>query len=159
ALFLATIPVFADSQVRIVRLSNVEGTVKVDRNTGEGYENAFLNMPMVEGMKLATKDDGRAEIEFEDGSTLRVTSKSSVQFTALSLRDSGVRVTTVTLRTGQAYVNYLAEQKDEEFKIAFSNETIPLTRAAHIRVEVDSADAVVAVFKGDVQVQGPSGTV
>src|SRR5262249_50069625 len=132
ALFLATIPVFADSQVRIVRLSNVEGTVKVDRNTGEGYENAFLNMPMVEGMKLATKDARRAEIEFEDRSTPHGTSKSSVEFTALSLRDSGVRVTTVTLRTGQAYVNYLAKQKDEEFKIAFSNETIPLTRAAHI---------------------------
>jgi len=158
ALFLATIPAFADSQVRIVRLSNVEGTVKVDRNTGEGYENAFLNMPMVEGMKLATKDDGRAEIEFEDGSTLRVTPKTTLEFMALSLRDSGARVTIMTLRAGQAYVNYLAKQKEEEFKIAFSNETIPLTRAAHLRVDVDSGDAVVAVFKGDVQVQGPSGT-
>jgi len=158
-LVLAAIPAFADSQARIVRLSSVEGTVKVDRNTGEGYENAFLNMPMVEGMKLATKDDGRAEIEFEDGSTVRVTPKTTLDFTALSLRDSGARVTTVTVRTGQAYVNYLGKQKDEEFKVAFSDETIPLSRAAHIRVDVDSSDAVVAVFKGDVQVQGPSGTV
>jgi hypothetical protein len=159
ALVLAAIPAFADSQVRIVRLSNVEGSVKVDRNTGTGYENAFLNMPMVEGMKLATNDDGRAEIEFEDGTTVRVTPKSTLEFTALSLRDSGARVTTVTLRAGQAYVNFLAKQKDEEFTIAFGNETIPLTRDAHIRVDVDSSNAVVAVFKGDLQVQGPSGTV
>src|SRR4030095_4352986 len=103
-LAVSALPAFADSQVRIVRLSNVEGTVKVDRNSGEGYENAFLNMPMVEGMKLATKDDGRAEIEFEDGSALRLTPKSAVEFTTLALRDSGARVTTLTLRTGQAYV-------------------------------------------------------
>src|SRR4030095_5099104 len=158
-LAVSALPAFADSQVRIVRLSNVEGTVKVDRNNGSGYENAFLNMPMVEGMKLATKDDGRAEIEFEDGSTVRVTPKTSLEFSALSLRDSGARVTTVTVRAGQAYVNFLAKQKDEEFRVAFSNETIPLTRDAHIRVDVDSSDAVVAVFKGDIQVQGPSGTV
>src|SRR5882762_9339014 len=101
ALGLAALPALADSQVRIVRLSNVEGTVKVDRNTGQGYENAFLNMPMVEGMKLGTKDDGRAEIEFEDGSTLRITPKSTLEFTALALRDSGSRVSTLTLRTGQ----------------------------------------------------------
>src|SRR4030095_4759568 len=101
------------------------------------YENAFLNMPMVEGMKLATKDDGRAEIEFEDGSALRLTPKSAVEFTTLALRDSGARVTTLTLRTGQAYVNYLAKQKDDEFKIAFSNEIVPLTRDAHMRLVTD----------------------
>ncbi len=158
-LAVSALPAFADSQVRIVRLSNVEGSVKVDRNTGEGYENAFLNMPMVEGMKLATKDDGRAEIEFEDGSTLRLTPKSALEFTALALRDSGARVTTLTLRTGQAYVNYVAKQKNDEFKIAFSNEVVPLTREAHLRLDIDASDAVLAVFKGDVQVQSPSGTV
>ncbi len=159
ALGLAALPALADSQVRIVRLSNVEGTVKVDRNTGQGYENAFLNMPMVEGMKLATKDDGRAEIEFEDGSTLRITPKSTLEFTALALRDSGSRVSTLTLRTGQAYVNYLAKQKDDQFTLALGSETVPLTRPVHFRLDVDASDAVVAVFKGDLQVQSPSGTV
>jgi hypothetical protein len=158
-LIFSTLPVFADSQVRIVRLSNVEGTVKVDRNTGDGYENAFLNMPMVQGMKLATQDNGRAEVEFEDGSTLRITPKTTVEFTALALRDSGSRVTTITMQTGQAYVNYLAKQKDEEFKVAFGNEVAPLTRAAHFRLDVEKSDSVLAVFNGDVQVQGPSGTV
>ncbi len=43
--------------------------------------------------------------------------------------------------------------------MAFSSETIPLTRPAHFRLDVDPSDAVVAVFKGDLQVQSPSGTV
>ncbi len=158
-LVLASVPVFADSQVRIVRLSNVEGTVKVDRNTGQGYENAFLNMPMVEGMKLATKDNGRAEVEFEDGTTLRITPRSTLEFTALALRDSGDRMSTLTVQTGQVYVNYLAKQKGEEFKVAFSHEVVPLTSAVHFRLDVDAGDAVLAVFKGDLQVQSPSGDV
>src|SRR5882762_633249 len=159
ALALMVTPAFADSQVRIVRLSNVEGTVQVDRNAGKGYENAFLNMPMVEGMKLATKDNGRAEVEFEDGSTLRITPKSSMEFTKLSVRDPGGRVSTLTLRTGQAYVNYLAKQKDDEFTLAFSNETVPLTRPVHFRLDVDPSDAVLSVFKGDLEVQSASGPV
>src|SRR5215468_6091154 len=83
AAMLVCLPAFADSQARIVRLSNVEGAVVVDRNSGQGYENAFLNMPIVQGMKVATKDDGRAEIEFEDGSTVRVGPKSTLEFSAL----------------------------------------------------------------------------
>ena len=85
---LVTIPAVAESHVRIVRLSDVQGAVEVDRGAGQGYEKAFLNMPMVEGMKLATKADGRAEVEFEDGSAVRITPNTRVDFSALSLQDS-----------------------------------------------------------------------
>src|SRR5437016_2859948 len=64
---LLPLPALANSQARIVRLSDVEGTVQIDRDAGQGYERAFLNMPIVQGTKLWTKDDGRAEVEFEDG--------------------------------------------------------------------------------------------
>src|SRR5947208_13442452 len=65
AALLLTLPAFADSQVRIVRLSQVGGDVQADRNTGQGFEKAFLNMPVTQGMKLRTNRDGRAEIEFK----------------------------------------------------------------------------------------------
>src|SRR6266851_3544056 len=84
---LLAVPSFADSQVRIVRLSDVEATVQIDRNTGQGYEKAFLNSPITEGTKLRTDKDARAEVEFEDGSTLRITPSTVVEFPVLSLRD------------------------------------------------------------------------
>src|SRR5438477_13165491 len=90
ALVLA-VPAFADSQVRIVRLSQVDGAVQADRNTGQGFEKAFLNMPVTQGMKLRTNADGRAEIEFEDGSTLRMVPHTIVVFPELLLRDSGAQ--------------------------------------------------------------------
>jgi len=86
-----TVSAFADSQVRVVRLSEVQGDVKIDRNLGQGYEKAFLNLPITQGVKLQTKNDGRAEVEFEDGSTLRITPDTVIEFPQLFLHDSGPR--------------------------------------------------------------------
>src|SRR3984885_1011907 len=96
---------FADSQVRVVRLSEVQGDVKIDRNLGQGYEKAFLNLPITQGVKLQTNGNGRAEVEFEDGSTLRITPDTVIEFPQLSLRDSGNKVSTVHLREGTVYLN------------------------------------------------------
>ena len=41
----SAVPASAASQVRIVRLSDVQGSVQIDKNTGLGFENAFLNLP------------------------------------------------------------------------------------------------------------------
>src|SRR5437588_4744521 len=102
-LFLLKTPVFADSQARVVRLSSVEGNVQVDRESGQGYEKAFLNMPITQGNKLRTNEDGRAEVEFEDGSTFRVTPNSVLEFPQLSLRDSGAKASTVDIKQGTTY--------------------------------------------------------
>ena len=68
---LLALPAAADSQVRIVRLSDVQGRVQIDKNSGFGFENAFTNLPVMQGIQLRTGANGRAEVEFEDGSTLR----------------------------------------------------------------------------------------
>jgi len=153
-----TLPAFADSQARVVRLSEVQGDVQVDRNAGQGLEKAFLNLPISQGVKLQTGKDGRAEVEFEDGSTLRVTPETVITFPQLSLRDSGAKVSTVHLQEGSAYVNF-AGSKDDEFTLTFAHEKLALAHSAHLRLEMGDADATLAVFNGEVQVQGDAGTV
>ena len=96
---LATASAFADSQARVVRLGDAQGDVRVDRNTGQGYEKAFLNLPLTQGMKIQTGDDGRAALELEDGSTLRLTPNTVLEIPQLSLRDSGIKVSTCLLYT------------------------------------------------------------
>ena len=44
---LLTVRSFATSQIRIVRWSDVHGDVQIDRDTGQGYEKAFLNLPLL----------------------------------------------------------------------------------------------------------------
>ncbi len=112
-----TVPSFADSQARVVRLSDVQGDVQIDRNVGQGLEKAFLNLPITQGAKVQVGKDGRAEVEFEDGSTLRVTPNTVIDFPQLSLRDSGTKVSAVHLQEGTAYVNF-AGAKDDEFTLS-----------------------------------------
>jgi FecR protein len=149
---------FADSQARIVRLSQVDGSVQVDRNAGQGYEKAFLNLPITQGTKIRTERGGRAEVEFEDGSTLRITPGTVVEFPELSLRDSGGRANAVKIGEGQAYLNFKGT-KDDEFILFFGREKLTLTKPAHLRVQMADLDATMALFKGDVEVSGPAGTV
>jgi hypothetical protein len=155
---LLAVPAAADSQARIVRLSDVQGTVQIDKNTGLGFESAFANLPITQGTKLRTRENGRAEIEFEDGSTLRLAPNTSVEFGTLGLSDAGKHISTVDLLEGKAYVNWLGKTGDE-FTLNFSQEKLKLTQAAHFRVARSTSMAEIASFKNDLEVVGPSGPV
>jgi FecR protein len=155
---LLALPAAADSQARIVRLSDVKGGVQINKNTGYGFENAFLNLPITQGTQLRTRDNGRAEIEFEDGSTLRVAPGATVQFSTLGLSDAGQHFSTVTLMQGRAYVSWLGKSGDK-FTLNFGQEKVELTQAAHFRVAASASGAEVANFKNDLSVTSPSGTV
>lgn len=158
SLFACSVFAFADSQVRIVRLSTVDGTVQVNRNTGAGFEKAVINLPITQGVKLRTQSDGRAEVEFEDGSTLRLAPDAAVDFPQLLLRDSGVKISSVNIQSGTVYVNF-GGAKNDELTLSFGNEKLAFNHPAHLRVEMEPDGITVAVFKGDVQIQGPSGAI
>jgi uncharacterized protein DUF6600/FecR-like protein len=151
---LVALPAFAESQARIVRLSDVHGQVQIDKNTGLGFENAFANLPITQGTQLRTSSNGRAEIEFEDGSSMRLAPDTSVEFSRLGLSDSGKRISQVQLVQGLAYVDWLGK---DDFNLNFSRESISLDHAAHFRVDATPQATDLAVFKGDVNVDGPSG--
>jgi len=156
---LLALPALADSQARIVRLSDVQGSVEIDKNAGLGYENAFANLPVTQGARLHTRANARAEIEFEDGSTIRLTPNTTVEFNKLGLSDAGKRIDGVNLVQGKAYVDWLGKSGDE-FTLSFSQEKVQLSNApAHFRVVSASTSAEVASFKNDLEVVGPSGTV
>ncbi|HXF14481.1 MAG TPA: DUF6600 domain-containing protein [Terriglobales bacterium] len=154
---VASISAMADSHVRIVRLSYIEGGVQISRGAGGAYEKAIVNLPITEGARIKTSD-GRAEVEFEDGSTLRIVADSTVEFPQLSLRDSGAKVSEVKVTSGTAYVNFTGT-KNDEFSVDFDNKKIALARAAHLRIILGDEDSSLAVFKGLVQVDSPSGTI
>jgi hypothetical protein len=153
---LHALPALADSQARIVRLSDVQGSVQINKNTGMGFENAFLNLPITQGVQVRTRDRGRAEIEFEDGSTLRLTPNTTVEFSTLGLDDAGKRISAIYLVEGLAYVNWIGK---DDFSLNFSREKISLDHAGHFRVDTSLEVVSLAVFKGDVEVEGPAGKI
>jgi len=139
-----------DTNVRIVRLSFSSGDVQLDR--GQGFERAILNTPVVQGNRLTTRgDDALAEVEFEDGSALRLTPGTTVEFWELSLRSSGEKVSSVTLENGTAYFDIHNRMGD--FRVSFGGQEITVPRAARFRVLGDNGDFKVAVYHGDVNVR------
>jgi Family of unknown function (DUF6600)/FecR protein len=105
---------YADSgHARIVRLSLVQGDVRFARDVkgdpladGHGdWEAAVLNLPIRQGYVVAT-DNGRAEVEFENGAMAFLAENSVLEFYDLSSEDGGF-TTRLILRQGSAefYVN------------------------------------------------------
>jgi hypothetical protein len=157
----------AESKVRIVRLSDVEGPVQIERAAGDGFGKAFINLPIIEGSTLKTGKDGRAEIEFEDGSALRLAPDSEVTFTHLALGDDGQKLDTVQLVSGTVYAslhpknsrdkNKANEKTGDQFLLNFGDESIAVSEAAHFRLRIDDSRAILAVFKGKINAASPSG--
>jgi len=151
----------AESKARIVRLSEVQGTVRIDRATGDGFDKAFLNLPVIEGSRVRTGKDGRAEVEFEDGSALRLAPDSEVDFIRLALGDDGQKLSTVRLVSGTVYADLhpkkAGQKTGDQFLLNFARESITVPEAAHFRVELADTTATLAVFKGKLSATTPSG--
>ena len=93
-------PEAVTQNVRVVRLSDVEGTVQIVRNNQTEFSHAVMNMPLTEGTQIETGPDGRAEIEFEDGSVTRITPNSSLTLAKLSTSSTGTLETTLDQSKG-----------------------------------------------------------
>jgi FecR protein len=146
-----------DSHVRIVRLSDVRGTVKMDRTTGQGLEQAIQNMPIVEKGKIETSTDALASVEFEDQSTMGLVPESLVEFPQLVRRESGGTATTVKLVRGTMYVN-LQGTKGNTFVVQAGENNVTVMPGTRLRLETNPAGAgMLSVFSGSAQVQGAAG--
>ena len=144
-----------DIQPRAVRLSEMQGEVKVDRNLGSGFEDALLNLPITQGMKLGT-GAGLAEVEFEDNSLLLLTPYTTVEFPLLALQGSGSTASTIDVERGEVYVD-LARKAGNEFRLVFGSDNVLLEPSSHVRLQLTSDRASLAVISGKVQVQSPAG--
>jgi hypothetical protein len=143
---------YADSQARIVRLSYVEGDVQL-AHTGSGFENATLNVPIVQGDQLRAGSSGWAEVEFEDGSTIRLSPGTVLIFSDLRLLSNGGTSTSVDVDQGEA--EFKVNRHDQgEFNVTVRNKTIVLKHSSRFRVTTLNSDPLeVAVWKGEVGVQ------
>lgn len=148
------------SKVRIVRLSEVRGTVQLDRGVGDGFQPAIINMPVVEQNVLKTSV-GVAEVEFENSSTLRLGPNSEVEFILLGRTAQGATVTTVQLVKGIAYASIVktSGKAPNVFDLSFGDRNIHLQPDTHVRLEVSGQQAELAVLKGKVELPDPNQTI
>jgi hypothetical protein len=134
---------------QIVRLSYVEGDVRISRaklaakqdGVSTGWEQAVANLPIQSGYSLVT-GTGRAEIEFEDSSTVYLADNSVLTFAELTTTE-GVPYTEIALLSGTATVNVHPIAEGEWFKVDTPSDTISLAYPRKAVWRIDSyLDAV-----------------
>jgi hypothetical protein len=136
---------------QIVRLSYVQGDVRFSRGDRKGpdlstpWEQAIANLPILANYSIAT-GNGRAEIEFEYGSTLYLAENSVLLFRSLSVTD-GVPQTEMELVTGTATVSF-HPIPSEVFGLLTPTEGVPFLLASLTRVD-SYLDGVTIQTRGD----------
>jgi hypothetical protein len=148
-------PQDGSSGVRAARLSFLQGTVNVDHIDNTGSDPAQINMPLPQGVRVSTGQDGQAEIEFEDGSVVRLTPNSSLELTTLTADVNGNLTTNLTLGNGLMYAELRAADKFAYSIAAGGVEVSPVVNAT-LRIDMDKPPAVVSVLDGTAQVDGGS---
>ncbi|MBV8632077.1 MAG: FecR domain-containing protein, partial [Silvibacterium sp.] len=140
----------AANDVRAVRLSDVEGKVQVFNGADLAFDQAFQNMPVMEGMRFVTADDGRVEVQFEDGSVARVTPNSSITLSQLRRDGEGTTITTIDADTGLTY--YELNGRGGRYSVRLGPNAVIPADSAIFRVNLDKDPADLAVTHGSVHV-------
>ncbi len=137
---------------RAVRLSYVDGQVKLSQGDQVLADKAVVNTPLFEGMQLTTADDGKAEIEFEDGSVARLAPDSSLTLSVL--HGSGASADAeLNLNVGLAYFEFQGGGQAGQFSVRFGSSVATPSGFTALRVDIDSPPGSLAVFSGNAHIE------
>src|SRR5271168_3523242 len=157
-LFAGIHPAVADSShARVIRLSIVQGDVRFTREAhGDPladqkaqWETAQANLPVRQGYVVAT-DNGRAEVEFENGAMAFLNENSVVEFFDLSLED-GARTTRLVLRQGSASF-YVNPSNGDYFSVTGGDFTVEASGKSSFRINNFDDGSNVAVLTGHASI-------
>jgi hypothetical protein len=134
---------------RAVRLSNVDGQVQLSQGGQMLADHAIVNTPLFEGTQMTTGMDGRAEVQFEDGSTVRIPPTSSLTLSVL--RPGGD--TEVMLSSGMGYFELQGATQGSPMRVRFGPGVVTATGFTIIRIKLDEGPANMAVFSGNAHLE------
>jgi FecR protein len=132
----------------VARVSFVQGSVQLLAGQGSDFQQAVMNMPVLDGSRLQAGGDGQAEVEFSDGSVARLTPNSLLQFDHL-----GQDRVQLSQLSGLGYYEFNVGEGHPPFSVQFNNLYVQPTANSILRVGLD-AGWEVAVISGSANVQG-----
>jgi len=151
-----------NTKVAIAWLSEVSGEVELASAFDQEFQRPLNHTAIVQGNIIRT-GKGRAEVELEDQSTIRVGPYSVIAFPRLELLPSGTKVSAVRGLRGTVYVSlipsYIVDNKGNNFELKFGQQRVSLRPSGHVRLEMDRTEARLAMLGGKGQVDGPFGSM
>ena len=161
--FLAVFPFlgFAQSggydQRSYARMSYVRGDVYVQRGQDLGYEQGAVNLVVVTGDKLGTKD-GRLEIQLGNRKYLRLDNYTQIDVVNLPTRDGDP--TKIHVLSGSAFVRVNNLEGEKSFEIHSPDASFYLLAEGLYRVDVrENRETEFSVLSGQAEAAGEEGSV
>jgi len=142
----------ADPNVRAARLSYVEGDVQLTQGNQILANPALVNTPLFEGTKITTQDDGRAELQFDDGTVARISPNSSLKIAALRQDGSATRAE-LDLQSGLAYFELQGDSAASRTTARFGDSVVTASGFTVVRISLDNLPGELAVFTGNAHLQ------
>lgn len=154
---LAAIPGSDDSadaatggpNTRALRLSSVDGQARVVQDGQIVADPALANMPLFAGSQITTGNDGRVEVQFEDGSVVRLSPNSTLTFSAIEKHGTNAH-TEVVLNNGLAYFELQPSTAESSLRVNYGTASFAATSFSVVRVTMDAPPGNLAVFSGNV---------
>jgi hypothetical protein len=137
---------------RALRLSCVDGQVRLLFNKQVVVDQAVPNMPLFEGTDMVTGDDGRAEVQFEDGSVARLSPNSSFKLTVLRGQGSAGDAE-ITLEGGLGYFELAGSGQAGQIRLRFGDSVVTASSPTILRIDLDNPPGSLAVFSGNAHVE------
>ena len=140
-----------NSQPRLLRVSLVEGDVTYQRSDVDRWVDLSINTPILEGDRIWAGRDGRVEVEFEDGSTVRLAENTSAEFSRLGdYSDSGP----VQIRLIRGTCSFSINSQAGPFVVETAMLTAVVQQSANFRVDADTdGSSRFVLFDGKAEVQ------
>ena len=128
-----------DYYIQLTRISMIEGNVGYQRVPDEEWVAASVNMPLEPGDRIYTGRSGRAEIEFEEGSVLRLAENTDIEF--LTLDEDFIQI---RMLLGIASITV---ERDVVFEIATPQAAFSTERNGIYRFEVEEDGRSAAIVR------------
>ena len=152
---LLTVAAWADDAAqtaRALRLSSVDGQVRLSQGGQALADQAVANTPLFEGTTVATEEDGRAEIQLEDGSVARLSPDSALTLSVL--RGQGASgLAEITLVSGLGYFEIQGDGQAGTIRIRFADSVVTASGYTVLRIDLDNPPGELAVFSGNAHLE------
>jgi hypothetical protein len=149
-LLLLAPALLAAGEARYARLGEMTGKVDVQMHAADPWSAAERNLTLTESAWLRTAAASRLEIEFDEGSALRLGPDSLIEVSDYSRLSTGQRVTLLSLDRGVAWFTGEPTGRDA-LSLAVPGAQIVLPRGARIRLEAGDNFSRVSVIEGTVR--------
>ena len=156
ALFLAaTVSLTAqqpDPNVLAARLSFVDGDVQLSHGNQIIADPALTNTPLFQGTVITAKEDGKAELQFDDGSVVRISPNSSLKIMELR-QDGGTGKTDLLLQSGLAFFEFQGDTSASSMVVHFGDSAVTASGFTVLRISLDNLPGELAVFSGNAHLE------